>query len=124
MAPEPDLLFLDEPTNHLDLEGIIWLEKLLAGSSFASVVVSHDRYFLENVANDIAEINRVYPEGIFRVEGAYSRFLETQGGVHGGAGELSGRSGQQGAARGGVAAQREPRRAPVNRRHGSTRPGG
>src|ERR1022692_3247851 len=76
LAMQPDLLFLDEPTNHLDLEGILWLEKLLASSSFASVVVSHDRYFLENVVNDTAEIDRVYPEGIFRVEGNYSHFLE------------------------------------------------
>jgi ATP-binding cassette subfamily F protein uup len=52
LALQPDLLFLDEPTNHLDLEGILWLEKLLATASFASVVVSHDRYFLDNVVND------------------------------------------------------------------------
>ena len=73
---QPDLLFLDEPTNHLDLEGILWLERLLASAPFASVVVSHDRYFLDNVVNDMAEIDRVYPEGIFRVEGGYSEFLE------------------------------------------------
>ncbi|HLK66113.1 MAG TPA: ABC-F family ATP-binding cassette domain-containing protein [Bryobacteraceae bacterium] len=76
LARLPDLLFLDEPTNHLDLEGIVWLEKLLANASFASVVVSHDRYFLENVVNDTAEIDRIYPEGLFRVEGTYSEFLE------------------------------------------------
>src|SRR3954451_3050802 len=76
LAVQPDLLFLDEPTNHLDLEGIIWLERLLATAPFASVVVSHDRYFLDNVINDMAEIDRVYPEGIFRVEGSYSDFLE------------------------------------------------
>ena len=76
LALDPDLLFLDEPTNHLDLEGILWLERLLASASFASVVVSHDRYFLDNVVNDMAEINRVYPEGLFRVEGGYSQFLE------------------------------------------------
>jgi ATP-binding cassette subfamily F protein uup len=76
LAPQPDLLFLDEPTNHLDLEGILWLEKLLAAAPFASVVISHDRYFLDNVVNDMAEIDRVYPEGIFRVEGGYSQFLE------------------------------------------------
>src|SRR3982750_433679 len=46
LVREPDLLFLDEPTNHLDFEGIAWLEKLLANAAFASVVVSHDRYFL------------------------------------------------------------------------------
>jgi ABC transport system ATP-binding/permease protein len=76
LATGPDLLFLDEPTNHLDLEGILWLERLLAGTSFASVVVSHDRYFLDNVVNDMAEIGRAYPDGIFRVEGGYEDFLE------------------------------------------------
>ena len=76
LALQPDLLFLDEPTNHLDFEGILWLEKLLSGAAFASVVVSHDRYFLDNVVNDMAEIDRIYPEGLFRVEGGYSQFLE------------------------------------------------
>jgi ABC transport system ATP-binding/permease protein len=76
LAAAPDLLFLDEPTNHLDIEGILWLERLLQSAPFASVVVSHDRYFLDNVVNDMAEINRVYPEGLFRVEGGYSQFLE------------------------------------------------
>ena len=72
----PDILFLDEPTNHLDIDGILWLEKLLQTAPFACVVVSHDRFFLENVVNDMAELNRIYPEGLFRVEGNYSRFLE------------------------------------------------
>ncbi len=76
LARQPDLLFLDEPTNHLDIEGILWLEKLVSGAQFACVVVSHDRYFLENLVNDMAEIDRAYPEGIFRVEGSYSHFLE------------------------------------------------
>ena len=76
LAAAPDLLFLDEPTNHLDFEGIRWLERLLATATFASVVVTHDRYFLDNVVNDVAEIARSYPEGIFRVEGGYSEFLE------------------------------------------------
>jgi ATP-binding cassette subfamily F protein uup len=76
LASAPDLLFLDEPTNHLDFEGIRWLERLLATASFASVVVTHDRYFLDNVVNDVAEIGRSFPEGIFRVEGGYSQFLE------------------------------------------------
>ena len=72
----PDLLLLDEPTNHLDLAGIQWLEALLAEAPFASVIVSHDRYFLENVATDMAELNRVYPDGVLRVRGPYSTFLE------------------------------------------------
>lgn len=76
LAQAPDVLFLDEPTNHLDLESILWLEKLLASSTFASVVVSHDRYFLDNAATAIVEIDRIYPGGIFRAEGNYSAFLE------------------------------------------------
>ena len=72
----PDILLLDEPTNHLDFEGILWLEKMLTSAPFASIVVSHDRYFLENVVNQMAELNRIYPEGIYRCEGNYSRFLE------------------------------------------------
>jgi ABC transport system ATP-binding/permease protein len=79
LARQPEVLFLDEPTNHLDLEGILWLEKQLAAAPFASVVVSHDRYFLDNVVNVMAEIDKVYPEGIFRVTGSYSDFLEKKG---------------------------------------------
>jgi ATP-binding cassette subfamily F protein uup len=72
----PDILLLDEPTNHLDLAGIEWLEGLLDAAAFACVVVSHDRYFLENVATTMAELNRTYPDGLLRVSGSYSRFLE------------------------------------------------
>jgi len=72
----PDILLLDEPTNHLDLAGIEWLEGLLEDAAFACVVVSHDRYFLENVATSMAELNRTYPDGLLRVAGSYSRFLE------------------------------------------------
>lgn len=72
----PDVLLLDEPTNHLDVAGIEWLEDLLEQAAFACVVVSHDRYFLENVATEMAELNRVYPDGLLRVHGNYSAFLE------------------------------------------------
>jgi len=72
---QPDILLLDEPTNHLDLDGILWMERLLKSASFASVVVSHDRYFLENVASDMAELAQLYPGGLFRVKGNYSEFL-------------------------------------------------
>jgi ABC transport system ATP-binding/permease protein len=75
----PDILLLDEPTNHLDLAGIEWLEKLVQAASFACIVVSHDRYFLENVATGMAELNRVYVGGLFRVQGNYSVFLEKKG---------------------------------------------
>jgi len=76
LVQAPDILLLDEPTNHLDLAGIEWLEALLEEAGFASVVVSHDRYFLENVATDMAELSRVYPDGMLRVRGNYSTFLE------------------------------------------------
>lgn len=76
LAIAPDVLLLDEPTNHLDLEGIEWLEGILKNAFFASVTISHDRYFLESVALEIAEINPAYPDGILRTRGNYSRFLE------------------------------------------------
>ena len=75
LVQQPDVLLLDEPTNHLDLEGIEWLEELLRAESFACVVVSHDRYFLENVATETVELSRAYPGGLLRVPGNYSTFL-------------------------------------------------
>ena len=74
----PDVLLLDEPTNHLDLAGIAWLEALLNEASFSSVIITHDRYFLENVATEIVELNRVYADGLLRVQGSYSKFLEAR----------------------------------------------
>jgi ATP-binding cassette subfamily F protein uup len=76
LVQQPDILLLDEPTNHLDLAGIEWLEELLQDASFASVIVSHDRYFLENVATEMVELSRVYPDGYLRTSGSYSEFLE------------------------------------------------
>jgi len=76
LVQTPDVLLLDEPTNHLDLAGIEWLEDLLRQAPFACVVVSHDRYFLENVATDMAELSRVYPEGLLRAHGSYRDFLQ------------------------------------------------
>jgi ATP-binding cassette subfamily F protein uup len=76
MVIEPEVLLLDEPTNHLDLAGIEWLEELLTHSSFAAVTVSHDRYFLESTSSQIVELNRIFADGLFRVKGTFSRFLE------------------------------------------------
>jgi ABC transport system ATP-binding/permease protein len=76
LVRNPDIVLLDEPTNHLDLAGIEWLERCLQAAPFACVVISHDRYFLENVPTRMAELNRVYPDGIFQVAGNYSAFLE------------------------------------------------
>jgi ABC transport system ATP-binding/permease protein len=78
LVQAPDILLLDEPTNHLDLAGIQWLESVLRSAAFACVVVSHDRYFLENVANEMVELNRSYKDGALRVSGNYSGFLEAK----------------------------------------------
>jgi ATP-binding cassette subfamily F protein uup len=78
LVQAPDILLLDEPTNHLDLAGIQWLETLLQSAPFACVVVSHDRYFLENVVNEMVELNRIYEDGALRVHGNYSAFLEAE----------------------------------------------
>jgi len=75
LVQAPDVLLLDEPTNHLDFAGIEWLEALLEQAAFACVVVSHDRYFLENVAATMAELSKIYPDGLLRVRGNYSTFL-------------------------------------------------
>ncbi|HKO58668.1 MAG TPA: ABC-F family ATP-binding cassette domain-containing protein [Thermoanaerobaculia bacterium] len=76
LALEPDVLLLDEPTNHLDVEAILWLEALLRSEPKAFVVVSHDRYFLENIARRMLELDRVYPGGLLQAEGSYSALLE------------------------------------------------
>ena len=78
LVQKPDLLLLDEPTNHLDMAGIEWLEGLLASSAFAAVTISHDRYFLENTATQMAELNPAYPNGMLRAEGKYNEFLEVK----------------------------------------------
>ncbi len=78
LVQQPNILLLDEPTNHLDLAGIKWLETLLQNAPFACVIVSHDRYFLENVANGVVELNAAYDNGALRVAGNYSTFLEAK----------------------------------------------
>jgi ATP-binding cassette subfamily F protein uup len=76
LAREPDVLLMDEPTNHLDVEGILWLEDLLQSEPLAYLVVSHDRWFLENVAGRMLELDPRYPDGILQATGAYTDFLE------------------------------------------------
>jgi ATP-binding cassette subfamily F protein uup len=76
LVHEPDVLLLDEPTNHLDVEAILWLEELLRTDPQAFIVVSHDRYFLENTAKRMLELNRAYPGGLLEVLGTYSNLLE------------------------------------------------
>jgi len=76
LVRSPDVLLLDEPTNHLDLEGILALEELLVSTPLAFVVVSHDRYFLENVAHRMLELDRAYADGLLQVDGTYSDLLD------------------------------------------------
>lgn len=73
LLTEPDLIIMDEPTNHLDLSAIEWLENFLAGQQVTLIMVTHDRYFLDNVATEILEIDRGQ---LFRYKGNYAYFLE------------------------------------------------
>ncbi len=73
LIKEPDFLILDEPTNHLDLDMIEWLEDYLKNSSVTLFMVTHDRYFLDRVCNDILELDQ---SSIFRYKGNYSYFLK------------------------------------------------
>jgi energy-dependent translational throttle protein EttA len=75
LLSRPDMLLLDEPTNHLDAESVYWLERFLADFSGTVVAVTHDRYFLDNVAGWILELDR--GEGI-PFEGNYSQWLENK----------------------------------------------
>ena len=71
----PDLLLLDEPTNHLDAESVLWLEKFLHKYPGAVLAVTHDRYFLDNVAEWICEVDR---GSLYPYKGNYSTYLETK----------------------------------------------
>ena len=73
LIEKPDLVILDEPTNHLDLEAIEWLEDYLSQSQMGIIMVTHDRYFLESVTNEIIELDQ---NQIFKYSGNYSYFLE------------------------------------------------
>jgi len=78
LVQEPNLLLMDEPTNHLDLSGIEWLEQFLERARLSFLLTSHDRTFLERVANRIVEINPRYPTGFLSVNGHFSDFLEAR----------------------------------------------
>ena len=73
LITEPELILLDEPTNHLDLEMIEWLESYLERSTICILMVTHDRYFLDRVCNEILEIDQ---KSIFRYAGNYSFYIE------------------------------------------------
>lgn len=73
LCGKPDFLILDEPTNHLDLEMIEWLEKYLSQNSISLLMVTHDRYFLNNVCNQIIELDR---GALIKYQGDYEDYLE------------------------------------------------
>ncbi len=73
LIDEPDLILMDEPTNHLDLEMIEWLENYLTRSTLSLLMVTHDRYFLDNVCNEIIEMDR---NTLFHYKGDYEYFIE------------------------------------------------
>lgn len=73
LITEPDLILLDEPTNHLDLEMVEWLEDFLNHSKMTILMVTHDRYFLDNVCTDILEIDQ---HQLFHYKGNYSYYLQ------------------------------------------------
>jgi ATP-binding cassette ChvD family protein len=76
LLQKPDLLLLDEPTNHLDAESVLWLEQHLAQYHGAVLAVTHDRYFLDHVAEWIAEVDRGH---LYPYEGNYSTYLQKKG---------------------------------------------
>jgi len=73
LIDEPDLVIMDEPTNHLDVEMIEWLEDYLSGSNMTLLMVTHDRYFLDNVCSDVYELDN---QKIYQYHGDYAYFLE------------------------------------------------
>lgn len=73
LVDEPDFIILDEPTNHLDIQAITWLEEYLQRSRVSLLMVTHDRYFLDRVCNDIVEIDQ---QKVFRYKGNYTYFLK------------------------------------------------
>ena len=75
LITEPEFLILDEPTNHLDIDMIEWLEAFLSRSSSTLLMVTHDRYFLDRVCNEIIELET---GALYRYKGNYSYFLEHQ----------------------------------------------
>ncbi|MDR4493177.1 MAG: ABC-F family ATP-binding cassette domain-containing protein [Nitrospirales bacterium] len=79
---DPDVLLLDEPTNHLDFDGLRWLEQLMVQGSWAWVLISHDRWFLDKTVTQVTELNSRYADGVLTFPGTYSDFLEKRDAFH------------------------------------------
>ena len=73
LIDEPDILYMDEPTNHLDFDMVEWLEKFVAESNMTLLLITHDRYFLDNVCNEIIELT---PNGVYQYKGNYEYYLD------------------------------------------------
>lgn len=74
----PELLLLDEPTNHLDVSSIIWLEEFLAQAPFATLIITHDRLFLQRATNKIFDLDPKNPNYLLSVKGGYIEYLEAK----------------------------------------------
>ncbi|WII71302.1 ABC-F family ATP-binding cassette domain-containing protein [Bdellovibrio sp. 22V] len=75
---EPELLMLDEPTNHLDVSSIMWLEEFLSKAPFATLIITHDRLFLQRVANKIFDLDPRNPNYLLSINGGYLEYLEAK----------------------------------------------
>lgn len=78
VVSEPELLLLDEPTNHLDITSILWLEEYLKNAPFAVMMVTHDRLFLQRVANRILDLDPRNPNSLLSVNGDYTTYMEAK----------------------------------------------
>lgn len=78
LAKNPDLLLLDEPTNHLDFHSILWLEEFLQDAPFALLTITHDRLFLQRVANRIFDLDRRNANGLLNIKGDYAQYVESK----------------------------------------------
>ncbi len=76
LVQDPDVMLLDEPTNHMDVEGLCWLAQFMVQAPWAWVLVSHDRWFLEETTNKMAELHSGYVDGILMYPVSYTQFLE------------------------------------------------
>jgi ATP-binding cassette subfamily F protein uup len=78
LVQRPELLFLDEPTNHLDVSSILWLEEFLAKAPFATLIITHDRLFLQRVTNKIFDLDPKNPNYLFSIAGSYLDYVEAK----------------------------------------------
>ncbi|MBO9667329.1 MAG: ABC-F family ATP-binding cassette domain-containing protein [Bdellovibrio sp.] len=78
LVRSPQLLLLDEPTNHLDVTSIMWLEEFLAKANFATLIITHDRLFLQRVTNKIFDLDPKNPNYLFATLGDYSAYVESK----------------------------------------------